>query len=79
MMLGKVLVVLVVVATTSALQQRQQDSSTYGYRSTTHAVSWPASAEGYTGKVKPFWFGANASGLDSDETLALIAKHTVGG
>jgi hypothetical protein len=29
--------------------------------------------------IKPFWFGANPTGLDDKETLALIAKHTVGG
>lgn len=43
------------------------------------AALWPATTEGFTGKVKTFWFGANESGLDSEETLALIAKHTVGG
>jgi hypothetical protein len=31
------------------------------------------------GRPKVFWFGANASGLDSPETLALIARHAVGG
>lgn len=31
------------------------------------------------GKPKVFWFGANSSGLDSRETLALIARHAVGG
>jgi hypothetical protein len=34
---------------------------------------------GYTGYIKPFWFGANASGLDSDDTLALISRHAVAG
>jgi hypothetical protein len=31
------------------------------------------------GKPKVFWFGANASGLDSEETLALLARHAVAG
>ena len=31
------------------------------------------------GKPKVFWFGANASGLDSEDTLALLARHAVAG
>lgn len=31
------------------------------------------------GKPKAFWFGANASGLDSADTLALLARHAVAG
>ena len=31
------------------------------------------------GKPKAFWFGANASGLDSQDTLALMARHAVAG
>ena len=31
------------------------------------------------GRIKTFWFGANASGLDNADTLALIARHSVGG
>ena len=42
-------------------------------------LAWPPSAAGWTGFVKPMWFGANASGLDSDETLALMARHAVAG
>jgi len=43
-------------------------------------ASWGPSAQGWTGKIKPFWFGANSStGLDNDATLALMAKHTVAG
>ena len=40
---------------------------------------WPPLAAGWTGRVKSMWFGANASGLDSDETLALMARHAVAG
>ena len=31
------------------------------------------------GKPKAFWFGANATGLDSPDTLALLARHAVAG
>ena len=31
------------------------------------------------GKPKAFWFGANATGLDSRDTLALLARHAVAG
>jgi hypothetical protein len=31
------------------------------------------------GKPKAFWFGANSSGLDSQDTLALLARHAVAG
>lgn len=41
--------------------------------------AWPPSASGWTGRVKAFWFGANATGLDSDETLALLSRHAVAG
>lgn len=40
---------------------------------------WPPSARGWTGFIKPAWFGANTSGLDSDATLALVARHAVAG
>ena len=40
---------------------------------------WPPAAAGWGGKLKPTWFGANASGLDVDETLALLARHAVAG
>jgi hypothetical protein len=40
---------------------------------------WQPSAAGYSSRVKAFWFGANASGLDSDAELELIARHAVGG
>lgn len=42
---------------------------------------WPLSNAGYSSTLKTFWFGANASlgGLDSEETLALMAKHSVAG
>ena len=43
------------------------------------AASWFPSVEGWTGKIKPFWFGANHTGLDSETTLALMAKHSVAG
>ena len=43
------------------------------------AYPWAPTTTGYTGFIKPFWFGANASGLDNDDTLALIARHAVGG
>jgi hypothetical protein len=42
-------------------------------------VPWPPAAAGFTGYIKPFWFGANSSGLDSLDTLALIGRHAVGG
>ena len=38
---------------------------------------WPVS-DGFA-RLPVMWFGANASGLDSDTTLALIARHRVGG
>ena len=41
--------------------------------------AWTPSLMGWTGFVKPFWFGANSSGLDSDATLALMARHAVAG
>ena len=31
------------------------------------------------GRAKAFWFGANSTGLDNDETIALISRHAVGG
>ena len=40
---------------------------------------WLPSATGYTSLLKPFWFGANVSGLDSPETLAVLSKHAVAG
>lgn len=40
---------------------------------------WPPAAAGWTGFIKPTWFGANASGLDSPATLALLARHAVAG
>jgi hypothetical protein len=42
-------------------------------------VVWPPAAKGFTPRVKTFWFGANASGIDSPETLALLARHDVAG
>ena len=42
-------------------------------------AAWFPTAEGWTGKIKPFWFGANHTGLDSVATLALMAKHSVVG
>jgi hypothetical protein len=42
-------------------------------------IIWPPLAQGWTGFVKPFWFGANANGLQSEETLALMARHAVAG
>ena len=42
-------------------------------------AAWFPATEGWTGKIKPFWFGANHTGLDSEETLALMAKHSVAG
>lgn len=41
-------------------------------------LAWKPSALPW-GRIKAFWFGANASGLDSPDTLALIARHAVGG
>lgn len=41
--------------------------------------AWLPTTTGWTGFIKPFWFGANASGLDSADTLALISRHAVGG
>lgn len=40
---------------------------------------WPPLAAGWTGFVKPFWFGANANGLQPEATLALMARHAVAG
>jgi hypothetical protein len=40
---------------------------------------WPPLAAGWTGFVKAMWFGANSSGLDSDDTLALMARHAIAG
>lgn len=42
-------------------------------------IPWPPAVVGYTGFIKPFWFGANSSGLDCPETLALIGRHSVAG
>lgn len=44
-----------------------------------HVPAWAPTVAGFTGYIKPFWFGANTSGLDSEATLALIARHAVGG
>lgn len=38
---------------------------------------WPIN-DGFD-KLPVMWFGANTSGLDSEETLALISRHRVGG
>ena len=43
------------------------------------AAAWYPAAQGWTGKIKPFWFGANHTGLDSEATLALMSKHSVAG
>lgn len=40
---------------------------------------WLPAAAGWTGSIKPTWFGANSSGLDSASTLALQARHAVAG
>eukprot|EP00040_Diaphanoeca_grandis_P023212 m.125889 g.125889 ORF g.125889 m.125889 type:complete len:421 (+) comp29163_c0_seq1:61-1323(+) len=40
---------------------------------------WIPSEQGYTGFIKPVWFGANSSGLDSEAQLALMAKFAVAG
>ena len=40
-------------------------------------VPWPVQ-DGYD-RLPVMWFGANSSGLDSQDTLALIARHRVGG
>ena len=40
---------------------------------------WPPAVKGFQGKIQAFWFGANASGLDSPETLELLARHAVAG
>ena len=45
----------------------------------TIAAAWYPAAQGWTGKIKPFWFGANHTGLDSEATLALMSKHSVAG
>ena len=42
-------------------------------------AKWSPTTAGFTGKIKPFWFGANHTGLDSEATLALMAKHSVTG
>eukprot|EP01051_Picozoa_sp_SAG22_P025644 SAG22_NODE_7701_length_716_cov_0.854133_1_plen_203_part_01 len=42
-------------------------------------TTWQPEAEGYTGRIKPFFFGADSSGLDSDEELSLLARHAVAG
>ena len=39
-------------------------------------LEWPISA-GFD-KLPVMWFGANVSGLDADDTLALIARHNIG-
>ncbi len=44
-----------------------------------NAALWFPSVEGWTGRIKTFWFGANHTGLDNEETLALMAKHSVAG
>ena len=41
--------------------------------------AWLPAAGGWSGRAKPTWFGANASGLDSPSTLALLARHAVAG
>ena len=42
-------------------------------------ASWYPSKEGWTGKIKPFWFGATHRGLESDDVLSLMARHNVAG
>lgn len=44
-----------------------------------YTVPWAPTVTGYTSRIKPFWFGANASGLDNRDTLALLAAHAVAG
>jgi hypothetical protein len=39
---------------------------------------WPPLAAGWTGTIKPMWFGAGVT-LQSDETLALMSRHAVAG
>ena len=53
--------------------------TTYTLQGRASARLWPPTAAGFTGKIKAMWFGANVTGLDTDETLALMAKHTVAG
>lgn len=40
---------------------------------------WSPEAQGWTGYVKPFWFGANPNGATSHATLELMSKHAVAG
>ena len=40
---------------------------------------WLPASEGWTGFVKPFWFGANANGPSSEATLKVMSKHAVSG
>jgi len=42
-------------------------------------ASWFPTKQGWTGFIKPFWFGATHSGLDGDNVLTLMAKHSVAG
>lgn len=41
------------------------------------AVTWPIQ-NGYD-RLPVMWFGANTSGLDSPDTLSVIARHAIGG
>jgi hypothetical protein len=43
------------------------------------ALAWPPLVAGWTGFIKPFWFGANSNGLQPEGTLALMARHAVAG
>lgn len=43
------------------------------------ALTWAPARAGFASRVKPLWFGANASGLDSPDTLALLGAHAVAG
>ena len=67
------LLLLVCSATSSA------SSLPHALPQPSNKASWFPSVEGWTGKIKPFWFGANHTGLDSEATLALLAKHSVAG
>lgn len=44
-----------------------------------YTVPWAPAERGFTSRIKPFWFGANASGLDNPDTLALLSRHAVAG
>lgn len=79
MLRGAALATFMMTTTTAFFSCDAPSPRTRGSTLHVRPAAWFPTTEGWTGKIKPFWFGANRTGLDSVATLALMAKHSVVG